>query len=64
LSGIGTRNEVIRAAAELQAVCEGEGWQDRIDWAYAWEQLAPLVELEEAPEILPRPEQRRQDLNG
>jgi hypothetical protein len=63
-------NEVIRAAGELQSVCED--WIDlegivirqsgRIDWPYVRSQLAPLVELKEAPEILRRLEERRREL--
>jgi hypothetical protein len=34
----------------------------RIDWAYVRSQLAPLVELKEAPEILRRLEERRREL--
>jgi hypothetical protein len=30
-----------------------------LDWSYVWEQLAPLVELKEAPELLDRLEQTR-----
>ena len=33
-----------------------------IDWAYVRQQLAPLVELKEAPEILDQLERRRVDL--
>lgn len=35
----------------------------RLDWSYVQAQLAPLVELKEAPEILRRLDQRRQELN-
>jgi hypothetical protein len=35
----------------------------RLDWRYVRTQLAPLVELKEAPEILARLEQRRIDLD-
>lgn len=35
----------------------------RIDWAYVRAQLAPLVELKEAPEILSRLDQRRRELD-
>ena len=35
----------------------------RIDWTYVWMQLAPLVELKEVPDILPRLDQRRQALD-
>ena len=34
-----------------------------IDWAYVRAQLAPLVELKEAPEILPKLDQRRRELD-
>jgi hypothetical protein len=34
----------------------------RIDWPYVRSQLAPLVELKEAPEILRRLEERRREL--
>lgn len=33
-----------------------------IDWSYVQAQLAPLVELKEAPEILRRLDQRRREL--
>ena len=36
---------------------------DNIDWAYVRDQLAPLVELKEAPEILNRLDQRRAELD-
>jgi hypothetical protein len=35
----------------------------RIDWPYVRVQLAPLVELKEAPEILRQLDQRRRDLD-
>jgi Nucleotidyl transferase AbiEii toxin, Type IV TA system len=35
----------------------------RIDWPYVRAQLAPLVELKEAPEILRQLDQRRRDLD-
>ncbi|MEX1127674.1 MAG: nucleotidyl transferase AbiEii/AbiGii toxin family protein [Vicinamibacterales bacterium] len=35
----------------------------RIDWPYVRSQLAPLVELKEAPEILRRLEERRRELD-
>jgi hypothetical protein len=37
---------------------------DRMDWGYVRDQLAPLVELKEAPDILQRLEKRRLDLAG
>jgi hypothetical protein len=33
-----------------------------LDWGYVREQLAPLAELKEAPEIVDRLEQRRGEL--
>jgi hypothetical protein len=68
-------NEVIRAAAALQAVCTAEGGGSavegiiirqagRLDWPYIRAQLAPLVELKEAPEILRRLEQQRRALDA
>jgi len=35
----------------------------RIDWPYVRAQLAPLVELKEAPEILRQLDQRRRELD-
>lgn len=59
-------NEVIQAAAELQVIWD---WVDvertivrqtgRLDWGYIHEQLAPLAELKDAPEILDQLERRR-----
>ena len=34
----------------------------RIDWAYVREQLAPLAELKEAPELLQRLDERRREV--
>jgi len=48
-------NEVIQAAAELQNICESENWQ----FCFIGEQLQPLAQLKEAPEILDRLEARR-----
>jgi hypothetical protein len=63
--------EVIRAAADLQALCESEDWLDvegilirqggRLDWSYARGQLKPLAELKGAPEILDELERRRNE---
>lgn len=36
----------------------------QIDWPYVRAQLAPLVELKEAPEILRRLEERRRQLDS
>ena len=36
---------------------------DRIDWSYVRAQLAPLVELKEAPEILRQLDERRRELD-
>ena len=44
-------NEVIQAAAELQA--------GKLGWNYIREQLQPLAELKETPEILDQLEARR-----
>jgi hypothetical protein len=58
--------ELIRAAFDLQAVCEAEGWRFCFIGGLAvqrWdEELRPLAELKEAPEILSELEKRRRDL--
>lgn len=38
--------------------------QGRLDWTYVRSQLAPLVELKEAPEILDRLDKQRAELEG
>ena len=66
-------NEVIQAAAQLQAICESHRWQycfigglavqrcqtGLLDWNYIRCQLQPLAELKEAPEIMGELERRR-----
>jgi hypothetical protein len=53
-------NALIRAATELQAVCETHRWRF-CDWAYVRAQLAPLAELKDAPELMARLERMRAD---
>jgi hypothetical protein len=48
-------NEVVLAAAEIQAVCEEHGWR----FCFIGAQLRPLAELKGAPEILDQLESRR-----
>jgi Nucleotidyl transferase AbiEii toxin, Type IV TA system len=38
--------------------------RSQLDWAYVLNQLAPLAELKDAPELVDRLERRRQELEG
>lgn len=61
-------NEVVRAAAALQAACEAGGiiirQAGQLDWEYVVAQLAALAELKESPDILRRLADRRNQLDG
>ena len=51
-------NAIIRAAADLQALCEAQQWR-----YYVRRQLTPLTELEESPEILTTLDEKRREFD-
>ena len=66
-------NALIRAAADLQAVCRPKDWLDiegiivrqsaQLDWAYVRAELAPLAELKNAPDLVDKLARMQVDLS-